>query len=87
LTSPRGGGSVQNGPSELTKQIQGFNVTHIRQNGSFNLYQHLRKYQEVVEQLDGQEAPPILDIFKNMQDGFDNVAEDSIIKMNRANVG
>jgi hypothetical protein len=26
----------------------------------------IRKYQEVVEQLDGQEAPPILDIFKNI---------------------
>jgi hypothetical protein len=26
------------------------------------------------------------DIFKNMQDGFDNVAENSIIRMNRADV-
>jgi hypothetical protein len=33
-----------------------------------------------------QEAPPIFDIFKNMQDGFDNVAENSIIRMNRADV-
>jgi hypothetical protein len=28
----------------------------------------VKKYQEVVEQLNGQEAPPIFDIFKNMQD-------------------
>jgi hypothetical protein len=35
----------------------------------------IRKYQEVVEQLNGQEAPPIEDIFKNIQDGFDNVRE------------
>ena len=46
----------------------------------------IKKYQEVVEQLNGQEAPPIFDIFKNMQDGFDNVAENSIIRMNRADV-
>jgi hypothetical protein len=30
----------------------------------------IRKYQEVVEQLNGQEAPPIEDIFKNIQDGL-----------------
>jgi hypothetical protein len=41
-------------------------------------------YQEVVEQLNGQEAPPIEDIFKNIQDGFDNISEEAIINMNRA---
>jgi hypothetical protein len=44
----------------------------------------IRKYQEVVEQLNGQEAPPIEDIFKNIQDGFDNISEEAIINMNRA---
>jgi hypothetical protein len=38
----------------------------------------------VVEQLNGQEAPPIEDIFKNIQDGFDNISEEAIINMNRA---
>jgi L-arabinose isomerase len=41
----------------------------------------IRKYQEVVEQLNGQEAPPIEDIFKNIQDGFDNISEEAIINI------
>ncbi len=45
----------------------------------------LQKYSEIEEQIGSeQELPPVTDLFKEMQDGFDNVAEDAIIKMNKA---
>jgi hypothetical protein len=40
----------------------------------------LRKYNEIEKEIGGeQELPPVVDLFKEMQDGFDNVAEDAII--------
>jgi hypothetical protein len=37
----------------------------------------LQKYSEIEEQIGSeQELPPVTDLFKEMQDGFDNVAED-----------
>jgi hypothetical protein len=45
----------------------------------------LRKYNEIEQEIGGeQELPPVVDLFKEMQDGFDNVAEDAIIKMNKS---